>query len=69
MSRNTDGTICFDDDEFEGIANDLRGAIGSIMCTYELGDDGFKNMYNDPLLLIYDTFMNRYNDESDTNAE
>lgn len=69
ISKNTEGTICFDDDEIEEIMHDLRNAIGAIMCTHEPGDDGFIDLYNDPLLLVFGTFIESCYDESNYHAQ
>lgn len=68
ISKNNEGTICFEDEEIEKIMNELRGTIGAIMCTYENGDDGFQCLY-DPLLLVYGTFVESCYDESDYHAQ
>lgn len=64
LYKNKEGIISFEDEDIEDIMHDLRNAIGAIMCTSENGDDGFKNLYNDPLLLVYGTFIENLQDES-----
>lgn len=69
LANDREGIISFDDEDIEEIMHDLRNSIGAIMCTCENGDDGFKNLYNDPLLLVYGCFFDRYLDEANTHAE
>jgi len=66
-SKNNEGIICFDDDEIEGVMNDLRHSIGAIMCTHEPGDEGFRSLY-EPQLLLYSSFSESYIDEADCHA-
>lgn len=67
--KNKDGSIHFEDTEIEEILFDLRSSIGAIMSTSEHGDDGFKNLHNDPALIIFETFEGSFYDESDYHAE
>lgn len=69
ISKNNEGTILFQDEEIEEIMQKMRNSIGAIMCTHEPGDDGFKDLYNDPLLLVYGTFVESYIDEADYHAQ
>lgn len=51
-------TAKFDADELDvlwDIVNDLRSFIGAIMCTYEDGNEKFKNMCGDPELLRFNS--------------
>ena len=68
ISKNDEGTVCFNDEEIEEIINTLRCTIGAIMCTYESGDEGFQCLY-EPLLLVYGTFVESYCDEADYHAQ
>lgn len=69
LYKNNEGTINFDDEDIEDVMDNLRSSIGAIMCTHEPGDDGFKDLYNDPLLLIYGTFIESCRDESEYHAQ
>ena len=68
-TNNKDGTIGFEDTEIEEILFDLRSSIGAILSTYEPGDEDFKDLHNDPWLIIFGTFEDSLLDEADYQAQ
>lgn len=50
---NGTGCIIVDPEEIRDCIGDLRMMVGSIMCTYEEGNEKFKDMYGDPKLIEF----------------